>query len=71
MIARDRDAYDVVALTGGGNIAQLAKDAKALQAKVAVTAYPEKYDELRDALEGSGVEAAAGQFVILFWIGRY
>ena len=60
LIARDRHAYDVVALTGGGNIEQLAKDAKALQAEVAVTAYPEKLDELRDALAGSGVEAAAG-----------
>ena len=43
LIARDRHAYDVVALTGGGNIEQLAKDAKALQAEVAVTAYPAYY----------------------------
>ncbi len=57
--------YDVVALTGAGNIAQLAKDAKALRAKVAVTAKPEKLAELRAALVGSDVEAAAGPNAII------
>ncbi len=60
LIARDRDAFDVVALTGGGNIAQLAEDARRLAAQVAVTAYEDRLDDLRDALAGSGVEAAAG-----------
>lgn len=60
LIKRDSGAYQVVALTGGANIAQLANDAKALQAEVAVTCYPEKLAELRDALAGSDVTAAAG-----------
>jgi 1-deoxy-D-xylulose-5-phosphate reductoisomerase len=61
LIARAPGAYDVVALTGGGNIAQLAEDAKRLGAAVAVTAYEDRLEDLRAALAGSGVEAAAGR----------
>ncbi|MCG7574600.1 1-deoxy-D-xylulose-5-phosphate reductoisomerase [Phaeobacter sp. CNT1-3] len=61
LIARDPDGYDVVALSGGRNIVQLAHDAKRLNADVAVTAYPELLPDLRDALDGSGIEAAAGK----------
>jgi len=60
LIRRAPDAYDVVALTGASNIAQLATDAKALNAEVAVTAREDLLDDLRDALSGSGIEAAAG-----------
>ncbi len=60
LIRRDSEAYDVVALTGGANIAQLAQDARALHADVAVTAFEDRLDDLRAALAGSGVEAAAG-----------
>ena len=65
LIARDRDAYDVVALSGGANIAQLAADARALGAAVAVTAFEDRLGDLRDALAGSGVEAAAGQAALV------
>lgn len=61
LIARDAGAYDVVALTGASNIAQLAADARRLKADVAVTADESRLDDLRAALAGSGVEAAAGQ----------
>ena len=60
LIKRDRDAYDVVALTGGRNVAQLANDAIALQAEVAVISDESQYGALRDALAGSGVVAASG-----------
>jgi 1-deoxy-D-xylulose-5-phosphate reductoisomerase len=60
LIRRDPAGFDVVALSGGGNIAQLAADAREFGAALAVTAYPEKLGDLRDALAGSGVEAAAG-----------
>lgn len=53
-------AYRVTALTGGRNIARLAEMARELRAEVAVTAHDELLGELRDALAGSGVEAAAG-----------
>ena len=60
LIARAPDDYDVVALTGAGNVAQLAEDAKRLRADIAVTALPERLDDLRAALQGTGVAAAAG-----------
>ena len=60
LIARAPGDYDVVALTGGANIAQLATDARRLKADLAVTAYPERLDDLRAALAGSAVQAAAG-----------
>ena len=60
LIRRARDEYDVVALTGDQNIAQLAQDAKDLRAQVAVTADPDRLEDLRAALAGSDVHAAAG-----------
>jgi 1-deoxy-D-xylulose-5-phosphate reductoisomerase len=54
-------AFEVVALTGGRNVAQLAADAREARAQVAVTAHEECLPALRAALDGSGVEAAAGQ----------
>ena len=60
LIRRDQSHYDVVALTGGQNVDQLAKDAIELHAEVAVTADPDKLHDLREALSGTGVEAAAG-----------
>ena len=60
LIARAPDAYDVVALSGGRNIAQLAADAIALRADVAVTAFEDQLPALRQALAGSAVQAAAG-----------
>ncbi|MEW9920742.1 1-deoxy-D-xylulose-5-phosphate reductoisomerase [Marimonas sp. MJW-29] len=60
LIARAPEEYDVVALTGAGNIAQLAEDAVRLRANLAVTAREDLLDDLRAALAGTEVEAAAG-----------
>lgn len=60
LIRREPEAHEVVALTGGANIAQLAEDARALGAQLAVTAYEDRLEDLRAALAGSGIEAAAG-----------
>ncbi len=60
LIAREPDDYDVVALTGAGNIAQLATDARNLGADIAITAHDDLLDDLRAALQGSCVKAAAG-----------
>ncbi|WP_299692542.1 1-deoxy-D-xylulose-5-phosphate reductoisomerase [uncultured Tateyamaria sp.] len=65
LISRDPDAYDVVALTGARNIAQLAQDAIRLNADLAVTADDSLLEPLRDALAGSGVAAAAGQAALI------
>ena len=61
LIKRKPDAYQVVALTGGRNIAKLASQAKALKAEIVVTAYEDCLEPLRAALSGTGVEVAAGQ----------
>ena len=61
LIARRPDDFRVVALTGGHNIDRLAHDARRLRAEVAVTAHDDRLDDLRTALAGSGVEAAAGE----------
>jgi 1-deoxy-D-xylulose-5-phosphate reductoisomerase len=60
LIGRDRDSYQVVALTGDQNIAQLARDAIAFGAEIAITADSARLDDLRSALDGTGIEAAAG-----------
>ncbi len=65
LIARTPDRFQVVALTGGTNVALLAAQARTLQAEVAVTAYPDRLDDLRAALAGSGVAVAAGADALL------
>ena len=52
--------YAVDALTGHGNIALLAKQARDARARLAVTADDARYQDLKDALAGSGIAAAAG-----------
>ncbi|MGB5863038.1 MAG: 1-deoxy-D-xylulose-5-phosphate reductoisomerase [Sulfitobacter sp.] len=64
LINRAPDDYEVIALTGASNITQLAADAKALGAQIAVTADETRLDALRDALRGTGIEAAAGDAAI-------
>lgn len=59
------DAFATVALTGGRNIARLAQMARELRAEIAVTAYPDCLNDLRAALAGSGVAAAAGPDAII------
>ena len=53
-------AYQTVALTGGRNVARLAAMARALRAEIAVCAEESLLPDLRAALAGSGVAAAAG-----------
>ena len=57
--------HEVVALTGGRNVALLAEQARALQAQIAVTADAERLPELRAALAGSGIAAAGGRTALL------
>jgi 1-deoxy-D-xylulose-5-phosphate reductoisomerase len=60
LIKRDPDAFDVIGLTGGRNIPLLAEQAITLGAELAVTAHDECYAELASALDGTGIEVAAG-----------
>lgn len=65
LIGRNRDAYKVVALTGGRNVEALAQAAQSFDAEIAVTAYPEEYEALKALLAGSGIEAAAGEDALI------
>src|SRR5690606_27334081 len=55
-----RQAFRMVAVTGGRNIQGLAALAREFGAEIAVTADPALLGALRSALSGSGIEAAAG-----------
>jgi 1-deoxy-D-xylulose-5-phosphate reductoisomerase len=56
-----RDAFQIGALTGNGNVALLADQARAVGAQMAVTASETHYEALKEALAGSGIKAAAGK----------
>jgi len=60
LIGRNRDRYRVEALTANSNAAALAEQARAFDAKLAVVADQTQYNALKDALAGTGTEAAAG-----------
>jgi 1-deoxy-D-xylulose-5-phosphate reductoisomerase len=61
LIKRDPERYRVEAVSARRNSAALAKIAREVGARLAVVADPDAYDELRNALSGSGIEAAAGE----------
>jgi 1-deoxy-D-xylulose-5-phosphate reductoisomerase len=55
-----RGAFEVPAITGMGNIDLLARQARTAGAGFAVTADPDRYQDLKQALSGSGIEVGAG-----------
>lgn len=65
-----RHRFEVVAVTGNRNVEALAAAARRFGAALAVTADPSLYGTLREALAGSGVEAAAGPEALAEAAGR-
>ena len=61
LVRRNPAEWNVVALTANSNVAALAASAREFGAQVAVVADESRLGELRDALAGSGIEAAAGR----------
>lgn len=61
LIRRGRGRYRVEALTAHRNAAALAKLAREFGARFAAVGDQTSYRELKDALAGSGIEAAAGE----------
>lgn len=53
--------YEVEAVASGTDAKALAEVAMALKAKIAVVSNPKSYNELKEFLAGSGIEAAAGE----------
>lgn len=59
------DRLEVAALTGNGNIALLAAQARVSGAKFVVTADESRYRDLKDALADTGIEVAAGRNALI------
>ncbi len=60
LVMRHADRYEVEVVTGNARVAELADLARKVSAKLAVVADQDRYDDLRLALSGSGIEVAAG-----------
>ena len=65
LIERNRERYVVEALTANNNVELLAEQARRLKPRKAVVAEQRHYAELKAALSGSGVEAAAGPEAVI------
>jgi 1-deoxy-D-xylulose-5-phosphate reductoisomerase len=65
LLKRNRPRYRVEALSANRSSALLAQAARELDARFAAIADPQAYRELKDALAGSGIEAAAGEAALL------
>jgi 1-deoxy-D-xylulose-5-phosphate reductoisomerase len=61
LIKREPDFYRVEAVSARRNAAALAQTAREIRARVAVVADEASYGDLKTALAGSGIEAAAGE----------
>ena len=64
LIARQPEAFAVEALTANGSAVRLAEQARRVGAKLAVVADETRYQDLKEALAGSGIEAAAGALAL-------
>jgi 1-deoxy-D-xylulose-5-phosphate reductoisomerase len=60
LVEENRDKWEVEALTANRDVEALARLARGVGAKLAVVADPKAYGALKEALSGSGIEAAAG-----------
>ena len=60
LVAREPERWSVDVLTANRDVRGLAAEARRLGARMAVVADDDAYADLKDALAGSGIEAAAG-----------
>ena len=65
LIKREPARYRVVAISARRNAAALAKAAREVAAQLAVVADPSAYNDLKEALAGTGIEAGAGEEALL------
>ena len=65
LIKRDRARYHVEALSAHSNAAQLATIARDLHARFVAIADEKAYRDLKEALAGTGIEAAAGPAAVI------
>ncbi len=65
LIDRHPERFRVEALVAGRSVESLADQARRLRARLAVVADPARYRDLKEALAGAGIEAAAGPEAVL------
>ena len=65
LIRRHPDSFTDEALTANNSVALLAEQARALRPRLAVVADPKGYEDLKDALAGTGIECAAGPAAVV------
>lgn len=65
LLAGHRGKFHVRALTANKNVTLLAQQARALSAELAVVADESLYNDLKSALSGTGIRAAAGTTAVL------
>jgi 1-deoxy-D-xylulose-5-phosphate reductoisomerase len=65
LLKRESKRYRVEAVTAHRNASALARIARDVGARFAAVADPAAYNELKDALAGSGIEAAAGDDALM------
>ncbi|MCW2412408.1 MULTISPECIES: 1-deoxy-D-xylulose-5-phosphate reductoisomerase [unclassified Sphingobium] len=65
LIAREPEAFEVLAVTAGDDVDKLAAIAVTHRARRAVIANESRYDALKAALAGSGIEVAAGSEALI------
>lgn len=65
VIRKHPDRFTVDAVTAHRNVAALARIASDLEAKMAVIADPELYQDLKDALAGTDIKVAAGEDALI------
>jgi 1-deoxy-D-xylulose-5-phosphate reductoisomerase len=65
LIKREPTRYRVEAISARRNAAALAQIAREVGARLAVVADPDAYNDLKAALAGSGIEAAAGENALI------
>ena len=65
LMARQPDRFQAVALSGNRNVELLAEQARIFKPTIAVVAAEEHYKDLKQALSGTGVKAAAGRDALI------
>src|SRR3972149_5851535 len=65
LIKRNPERYRVEAVSARRNAGALATIAREVGARLAVVADPDAYADLKSALAGSGIEAAAGEAALI------
>ncbi|HEX9791068.1 MAG TPA: 1-deoxy-D-xylulose-5-phosphate reductoisomerase [Kiloniellales bacterium] len=65
LIRRQPESFAVEALTANGQVDRLAEQARQVGARLAVVADAARYQDLKTALSGSGIEAAAGPAAVI------